>query len=156
MPWWEATADAVGLAAALLLAAVGFLFVRRRWIGRTGSTFECSVRTRVPPRGVTTARGWILGVGRHTGDSLEWFRTFSFMPRPKYVFSRSMTVQSRRSPQGPEAFALYAGHGVLEVALADGRFVELAMSDSASTGFLAWIEAAPPGDERLLLGRSPE
>lgn len=157
MPWWETAADSLGIIVGLLAAAVGFLFVRRRWIGRTGSTFECSVRTRVPSAGVgTTARGWTLGVGRHTGDSLEWFRIFSFSARPKHVFSRAMVVLGRRTPHGPEAFALYAGHRVIEVRLADGRHVELAMADSAGTGFLAWIEAAPPGDEHLLLRGGPE
>jgi hypothetical protein len=35
----------------------------------------------------------------------------------------------------------------------DGR-VELAMSDGALTGFLAWLEAAPPGSPGSYLGQA--
>ncbi len=34
---------------------------------------------------------------------------------------------------------------VVECEVGDGHRVELAMSDAALTGFLSWLEAAPPG-----------
>ncbi len=150
MPWWQPVLDVVaGLAllAALVLVA---LFVRRRWLNRYGGTFECSVRMRAPSRGTgpQTARGWVLGLARYSGQELEWFRIFSFSPRPQFVFDRSLTVGARRTPHGAEAFSLYAGHRVVAVTFADGRPIELAMSDRALTGFLAWVEAAPPGQDR--------
>lgn len=149
MPWWEAILDSLG--AVVVLAALGVvgLFLRRRWLGRFGGTFECSVRLRIP-KNSGSPRGWTLGVGRYTGDQLEWFRIFSYSPRPRHVFERSMTVRGRRTPHGAEAFSLYQGHQVLEVRRGQGDIIELAMSERAMTGFLAWTEAAPPGHERLL------
>jgi hypothetical protein len=149
MAWWELILDSLAVVALFLLLTGGFLFFRRRWLSREGGTFECSVRMR-PPRGggAAASRGWMLGLGRYSGDQLEWFRIFSFSPRPKHVFPRSMEVIERRTPHGPEAFALYAGHIALRVLTPSGA-IELAMSQSALTGFLAWTEAAPPGHDRL-------
>jgi hypothetical protein len=152
MSWWEALLDSVGAVAAVIAVPFVCLFLRRRWLSRSGGTFECSVRVNVPQKAksVSVARGWILGLGRYSEDRLEWFRIFSFWPRPRQVFTRSMTVLGRRTPHGAEAFSLYAGHHVIEIRLDSGRRVEIAMSESALTGFLAWSEAAPPGSERLL------
>lgn len=152
MPWWEAVLDSVGAVAALIAVVLAVLFVRRRYLGRGGGTFECSIRLNPPAKatGASAARGWTLGLCRYAGDSLEWFRIFSLSPRPSQVFHRSMHVLRRRTPHGAEAFSLYAGHRVIEIRLETGQMIELAMSESALTGFLAWTEAAPPGHDRLL------
>lgn len=153
MPWWADILDVVGLLAGLAAAIFVFLFVRRRFLSRKGGTFECSLRMHPPRKGgrspASGSRGWQLGLGRYDGERLEWFRVFSFLPRPKAVFDRSLEVVSRRKPHGAEAFSLYAGHIVLSVRLASGEVIELAMSERALTAFLAWTEAAPPGQERL-------
>jgi hypothetical protein len=150
MAWWEAILDSIGIVALLVVLAFIFLFGRRRWISRGGGTFECSVRMRAPSKGggAASARGWVLGLGRYSGDQLGWFRIFSFSPRPRRSFSRTLTVIKRRTPHGAEAFSLYAGHVVVAVRLDEQRTIELAMSESALTGFLAWTEAAPPGNIR--------
>ncbi len=147
MPWWETLIDSFGLIAVVVAGALGYLFLRRRWLSRSGGTFECSVRVNIPQRSnaVSVARGWTLGLARYSEDRLEWFRIFSFSPRPRQVFTRSMTILGRRKPTGAEAFSLYAGHHVVEIELDGGQRVEVAMSESALTGFLAWTEAAPPG-----------
>jgi hypothetical protein len=152
MPVWEAFVDSLGIIAVLIAAAFASLFIRRRLLSRGGGTFECSVRFHVPSKQsrAASARGWTLGLGRYVDDSLQWFRVFSFRPRPHHVFSRDLRVVGRREPQGTEAFALYSGHHVIEVALRSGSHIELAMSEGAANGFLAWTEAAPPGDERRL------
>lgn len=153
MPWWEAMLDSFGAVAAVLALPLVFLFVRRRVLSWSGGTFECSVRVNIPQKSgaVSVARGWVLGLGRYSDDRLEWFRIFSFSPRPRHVFTRSMTVLGRRTPHGAEAFSLYSGHHVIEIELDGGQRVEIAMSERALTGFLAWTEAAPPGNERLLI-----
>jgi hypothetical protein len=152
MPVWEAFVDSLGIFLVLIAAAFAFLFIRRRLLSRGGGTFECSVRFSPPskPSPVASARGWTLGLGRYAGDRLQWFRVFSFRPRPQHIFERNIRVITRRRPEGAEAFALYSGHHVVEVALGSGSRVELAMSEAALTGFLAWTEAAPPGDESRL------
>ena len=150
MPWWEAVLDSLGVLGVLALAAFAFLFGRRRWLSRSGGTFECSVRIKPPAHDLagSSSRGWVLGLGRYAGDRLEWFRVFSFSARPRHVFDRPLDVLSRRTPSGAEAFSLYSGHVVVAVQLDSRQSIELAMSPRALTGFLAWTEAAPPGHER--------
>lgn len=126
---------------ALLLAALIYLLVRRRLLQRGGGTFDCSVRLSSTRAG----QGWVLGLARYTDDTVQWFRVFSFAPRPRRVFTRKdLVVRSRRSPVPTEALMLYTDHIVVECS-SGGQVVELAMSEEALTGFLAWLESAPPG-----------
>lgn len=141
MPLWQLVLDAVGGLLVLLLLYGAALVVRRRWLARSGGTFELSVRVR-PGR---AGRGWILGVGRYTGDDLEWFRVFSLSVRPRFRYQRSdLTYESRREAEGAEAYSLYSGHIVVCCRTPSG-LLELAMSPDALMGFLSWLEAAPPG-----------
>lgn len=149
MPWWADVLDALGLLAVVAAAVFVFFFVRRRVLSRKGGTFECSVRRRLTRPSPTGARGWELGLGRYDGDKLEWFRVFSFSPRPAAVYDRSLQVLGRRKPHGAEAFSLYAGHVAVSVRLNPNTTVELAMSEQALTAFMAWTEAAPPGQDRI-------
>jgi Protein of unknown function (DUF2550) len=130
---------AVFLAAILVFAVISV----RRWLfERGGGTVECSLRT-LPYGG--TAGVWRLGIGRYKGDELHWHRVFGFRSRPRQVIHRrGLVVSNRRSPEGAEAPALVPDAGIIEVR--DGDLtVELAMGAAALTGFLAWLEAAPPG-----------
>src|SRR3954451_11260019 len=107
MPVWEWLFDFSGVLLLLVLLYALALVVRRRWISRNGGTFEFSVRVRPMKAG----RGWVLGVGRYSGDQLEWFRIFSALPRPTLRFRRrELTVEGRRDPVGSEAYSLYQGH----------------------------------------------
>ena len=124
----------------LLLVLVAGL-ARRVGLQHAGGTVELSLRLKRPGPG----RGWVNGVGRFVGDELRWYRVFSLSPRPRRRYSRkSLTVLRRREPSGAEHRALQAGAVVMECRVADLP-VELAMSSSAVTGFLAWLEARPPG-----------
>lgn len=126
---------------ALVVLAFVVLAVRRRVLLRGNGTIDCSLRRTVGSMG----RGWVLGVARYEGDVLKWYRVFSFSARPREVVSRrDLTVRQRRKPEGPEALAVSAGAVVVEVR-AGRRKLELAMSEGALTGFLAWLESAPPG-----------
>jgi len=141
MPWWAWLLDAVGLLLLLALLYGVALVARRRGISRHGGTFECSVRVRSARAG----RGWVLGVSRYSGDHLEWFRIFSLSVRPKLRLSRGdLEYVGRRDPEGAESYSLYSGHVIVTCETADGP-LEIAMSPEALTGFLAWLEAAPPG-----------
>jgi Protein of unknown function (DUF2550) len=133
----------------LALAAVGlFVFgLRRRLIQRPGGTFDCSMRLAADPGDglEPTGKGWVYGVARYSGDRVEWFRVFSYAPRPRHVLERdAIEVAGRRTPQGEEELALLSDAFVLSC-VHRGTRVELAMSEDALTGFLAWLEAAPPG-----------
>jgi hypothetical protein len=70
---------------------------------------------------------------------------FSYATRPRRVFGRrDLHVVERRDPQGTEALALLSGAVVVRCRDGDG-FVDLAMSRDALTGFMSWLESAPPG-----------
>lgn len=143
MAWWEWTLDVAG---ALLLAGVLYglaLVCRRRLIARHGGTFELSHRVRTSGDG----RGWVLGVGRYSGERLEWFRLFSLAPRPKRVWVRDdLSYDGRREPLGAEQMSLYPDHLVIHCATPAGD-VELAMGAASLTGFQSWLEARPPGTD---------
>lgn len=139
---WLGLLDVFGVLLGLVLLYGIALIVRRRLLARNGGTFELSYRMRTTHPG----RGWLLGMGRYSGDTLEWFRIFSLSPRPRRSWSRQqMTYVGRRGLVGAEEMSLYAGHVVVCCSTsADGPF-EIAMSEASLTGFQAWIEAGPPG-----------
>ncbi len=136
----------------ILLDAIAFVvvgsvwlvvgFAARRWyLARRGGTVEMSLRLRTGRHG----RGWVLGTGRYVGDDLQWFRVFSLAPRPRRTLSRrGLRVLDRRVPTGPERMALQAGMVVLVCDSDDGP-VQIAISSSALTGFLSWLQAAASG-----------
>lgn len=141
MPAWQWALDSVGVVFGLLAVYGLALIVRRHLISRAGGTFELSFRAR-PER---AGRGWVLGVGRYTGDTLEWWRIFSLSFRPKHSWRRSeLGYAGRRQPDGGERMSLYADHVVVSCSSPEGS-LELAMSPSSLTGFQAWLEAGPPG-----------
>ncbi len=145
MPLWELLADSSGVLLLLVLLYGLALVGRRRWIARNGGTFEFSVRVRSGRGG----RGWVLGVARYTDDGLEWFKIFSLAPFPRAVYGRAdIEYLGRREPTGVEAYSLYSGHIVVSCRTPAGP-LEVAMSPSALTGFLAWLESAPPGRQLM-------
>jgi hypothetical protein len=134
--------EAFAVTAAVAIGGLGAFLVRRITLLRGGGTVEMSLR--LYPDG-QHGRGWALGVGRFVGDELQWFRTFSLSPRPKRVLSRhDLSVTGRRRPIGGESLALMSGSIVLACANPSGP-VDLAMTEAAETGFLSWLESAPPG-----------
>ena len=143
MPAWEWVLDTVGVALLLLVCYGLTLIARRRFLARNGGTFELSYRARSTKAG----RGWVLGIGRYSGDSLEWFRIFSLAWRPRRVWLRStMRYDGRREPVGSESMSLFADHVIVRCATPDGS-LEVAMSPESLTGFQSWLEAAPPGTD---------
>jgi hypothetical protein len=140
MPVWQWLLDAAGVALVVVLLYGIALIVRRRLLARHGGTFELSHRART----VKAGRGWVLGLGRYTADTLEWFRIFSLNPRPQHVWSRADLVYTgRRDPGGVEQLSLYPDHVVIRCTSRDGE-IELALSQEALMGFQSWLEASPP------------
>ncbi|UGY93664.1 DUF2550 domain-containing protein [Streptomyces gobiensis] len=136
-----------GLFLVLVLLALFVFGLRRRLIQRPGGTFDCSLRWAVSEAEAADSKGkgWSYGVARYNGDRIEWFRVFSYAPRPRRILEReAIEVLKRRTPCGEEELALLSDAVVLGC-LHRGTRVELAMSEDALTGFLAWLEAAPPG-----------
>jgi len=146
MPLWQWLLDSAGAALLLLILYGLALVVRRRLLARRGGTFELSYR--VQPR--KAGRGWLLGIGRYSGDSLEWFRIFSLWPRAKRCWPRAaLTYTGHRQPEGVEKMSLFGEHVVVVCRTPNGD-LELAMSPSSLTGFQSWLESAPPGTQRIV------
>ncbi len=146
MPVWQWALDVAGIALAAVLLYGVALVVRRRFLARHGGTFELSHRVRIDK----TGRGWVLGLGRYTPTSLEWFRIFSLSPRPKRSWERGdLVFTGRRDAGGVEQLSLYPDHVVIVCRSSSGD-VELALSQEALMGFQAWLEAAPPTPPRSL------
>ncbi|MGW7409100.1 DUF2550 domain-containing protein [Streptomyces sp. NPDC054833] len=134
-----------GVVVALVVVGLFLFGLRRRLIQRSGGTFDCSLRWDVPEKPDAGGKGWSYGVARYNGDRIEWYRVFSYAPRPRRVLERSqIEVAGRRLPEGEEELALLSD-AVILACTHRGIRLELAMSEDALTGFLAWLEAAPPG-----------
>jgi hypothetical protein len=143
--------DAAWLFAAFLVILVliaSGIAARRFMLERGGGTVECGLRS---PGG-----SWRLGVASYQREELHWFRVFGISMRPEAAFPRrDLTVVARRAPTQPETASLGPGMVVVECRLrpqaasgegeAQGTAVELALTEAALTGLLAWLEAAPPG-----------
>ena len=133
--------EIVTAAAALCLVLILVVAARRVVLQRRGGAVDLSLRLRDDRAGA----GWALGIGLFDGDALRWYRVFSLAPRPRRVLSRTdLTVVRQRAPEEPEAMALLADAVVVECVSTAGP-VTMAMDPSAVTGFLAWLEARPPG-----------
>lgn len=156
-----ALTDAVWIFAvviALIVVAAAALATRRYLLERSGGTVECGLR--LAPEG-----SWRLGVLSYSRDELCWHGALGVLLRPERVFARrALAVVSRRPADLAEAAVLGADRIVVEIAPgavpgaapaapsgapgapgAPGARVELAMTEEALTGFLAWLEASPPG-----------
>jgi hypothetical protein len=124
---------------AVLVTSVA-LVVRRVQLLR-GDGVDVSLRRRV----VHDGAGWHVGVGRYRGDELCWFRLTSLWPGPTVVVDRTLLeIVDRRVPTEAEVDAIPAA-GVVLRCRTPARTVEIAMAPGVLTGFLAWLEATPPG-----------
>ena len=147
-----ALTDAVWISAVvlvLIVLAAAALASRRYLLERNGGTVECALRW--PAR----SGAWRLGVLSYQHDSLRWHGALGVLLRPEHVFHRrALSVISRRPADPSETVTLGTDRIVVEALTkppADdsdsppGERVELAMTEQALTGFLAWLEASPPG-----------
>jgi hypothetical protein len=123
----------------IALACATAIATRRTLIERGGS-IDCGLRRR-------RDRRWRLGLAEYRPEELRWYPVFGLRLRPQAAFDRrTLCVVSRRPADAVEVTSLGPGTVVVEceTGAAAGR-VELALGEDALTGFLAWLEAAPPG-----------
>jgi Protein of unknown function (DUF2550) len=129
----------------VVLAAAG-IAGRRILLDRGGGTVECGLRK---PGGT-----WRLGVAAYGADELRWYNGVGVLLTPEETLSRrTLSVESRRDADAAEA--VFLGPGTVVIACHSEESpdtVELAMGEAALTGFLAWVEAAPPGSYDRWLG----
>jgi hypothetical protein len=127
----------------LVVLAAGGLAVRRILLDRGGGTVECGLRR---PGGA-----WRLGVAAYGARELRWYDSLGVRLSPEEVLQRrTLTVLSRRQPEPAEAARLGQGKLIITCDPGDGDgTIDLAMGEAALTGFLAWLESAPPGSYPL-------
>jgi hypothetical protein len=132
----------IGIGILILLAFVAILFFRRALVAGAGAgTIKLNLRVST----MLDGRGWSPGFGRFVGDELRFYRFLSLAIRPKRRLSRhSLVVERRRKPEGQELMSMPADWVILRC-LSHHAPVEIAMAKSTVTGFMSWLEAAPPG-----------
>jgi hypothetical protein len=143
---------AVTLILLALAVAAGALILRQVLISRRGGVVECALR-RNP------SAPWRHGLAEYQRGQLSWYRSLSFRLRPGVVFDRAELRILRTRPPTP-AEKVQLGPGVIiaecasvtappagpapaDAAPAGQRSVELAMTEAALTGLLAWLESSP-------------
>lgn len=135
---WAVALCGLALVVAALVAVV--LAWRRLRALRVGGV-DVALRLRKDERG----RGWHLGVGHYRGEEFAWYRVLSLRSGPNLVMNRRhVEISQRREPTLAETYVVPAGATVLDV-VGRASEVELAMGGDALTGFLSWLESAPPG-----------
>ncbi len=130
------TALLVLLGVLLVVLAVVFLIRRRFLLSGLGAVTMWR-RPAGSPR-------WSVGVAWYGDDMLLWYRALSLSVRPQERLPRAgLRVEARRTA-GRDDLALPSDLVVLVCAVPGGTR-ELAMDPSTETGFLSWVESAPPG-----------
>lgn len=129
-----------------LLACITVVFVRRRFLSRTGGVFDCEQRSLDSGR----HGRWVDGLARYDANSLEWYRVLSLSFRPRVVLRRRYARLLDHRAAGPtEIPVLFAGHRVVRIEVrsstGEERIWELAMAQESLLGLMSWLEASPPG-----------
>ncbi len=133
--------EAIGVGVLALLAVLAILFGRRAVVAHQGGTVELYLRLS----SIVPGRGWSPGFARFAREELRWYRMFSFAMRPRRVLiRRGLAVVNRRGPVDAELLTLPEDWIILRCTSFQAP-VEIAMAPSTVTGFLSWLEAAPPG-----------
>jgi hypothetical protein len=138
------------IALVIVAAAATCLVLRRRVITRRCGVVACCLRSHASGR-------WQHGLAEYRSSQLYWHRLLSLRIRPEAVFERRGLVVSGSRPAGPGE-ADWVGPGMM-IVTCEARLrsagaeqagqgtvtdvIELAMSQDALTGYLAWLEAAP-------------
>ncbi|MFI9553304.1 DUF2550 domain-containing protein [Nonomuraea endophytica] len=106
----------------LLFAAL--IVLRGLVLARTRGSVPCRLRQG--------SGAWRSGVARYADGELHWIPLIGVRLRPRHAIARRGLVVSDRRPLDDDLYAIDCGP------------VSLAMSAGALTGFLAWLESAPP------------
>lgn len=136
---WLAAFVGLVVLAALVGVCVTALARRRLRTLRAGGIDVALREHRTEP-----GRGWHIGVAHYRGEEFAWYRALSLRSGPDWVLNRSnVEITTRRVPATAETYTMPAGSMVLHLAR-PGKDIELAMGPDALTGFLSWLESAPP------------
>ena len=123
------------LGVGLIVLAVAFLLRRRFLLSGLGA-----VTMWLRPVG---APRWSVGVAWYSGEQLLWYQALSLSVRPTQKLCRTeFHVEGRRRPTVEDGAV--PGDSQVLICRTGAGPQELAMDPSTVTGFLSWIESAPP------------
>ncbi|MGY1811989.1 DUF2550 domain-containing protein [Blastococcus sp. SYSU D00820] len=130
------TTAVLTLVGVVLLVLVVVFLLRRRFLLSGLGAVTMWLRTSRSSR-------WSVGVAWYGGDALLWYRALSLSVRPQHRLCRAdLEIEGRRTA-GRDDVSLAPDLVVLTCRTAEGRR-ELAMDAATVTGFLSWVESAPP------------
>ncbi|WP_433438635.1 DUF2550 domain-containing protein [Nonomuraea sp. CA-141351] len=112
----------------ILVAFAALIVLRGVTLARSRGSVLCRLRVG--------DRGWQSGVARYADGELHWIPLLGVRLRPRHAIARRGLVISARREIDGGLFAVDCGGTT--------RGISLAMSADALTGFLAWLESAPP------------
>lgn len=126
----------VGVLLGLVIGALLYVWIRRRWISSGHALVICAIRTTRRPR-------WRLGLMRIGDDRLAWFSVVGPSPFPEASWARhdldlGVPLPLTDAIPGLTDPVRVAGTGA-------GEPVELALSPSDYMAVRAWLESSPPG-----------
>jgi hypothetical protein len=125
------------LAAAALVVVVFAFLLRRRFLLTGLGAVTMWLRPEGSPR-------WSVGVAWYGGEALLWYRALSLSVRPQQRLCRAEFAVRERRSAGRDDLALPSDVVVRSCSTGEGPR-DLAMEASTVTGFLSWVESAPPG-----------
>ena len=150
---------AVVLAVAVLVfAGIACLALRSRVIARHGGIVECGLRD-------ASSAKWRQGLAEFQRSQLCWHPAVSLRLRPQACFDRAgLAIARSRRPTDAEAARFGAEIVIAECEVRHAQptgpgdvgqvgQVELALSQAAFTGLLAWLESSPRFHLRASLRR---
>ena len=138
---------------AVLLLSVAWIWLRRRWLSRTGGTFPCSLRRDLS----TVGSPWVLGrrpLPRARTPVVPGVRRCR-CGRDSRFDRAHVRAGDQRSRLPADGGLLYDDQRILQLDGPSGG-VELAMDAGSLTGLLSWLEAAPPGMRYRMSPASPD
>jgi hypothetical protein len=149
---------------AVALAVPAALFARMAVLRRRGATLSCALRLGRGSGGSGGNRGsggnggsggsggrrWQIGLVRYSPRHVQWFRLLGVGFRPSLTLRRrTIVVLDRHAPAASELHSMPHDSVIASCRglTLTGRSVDvdIAMPAGAMTGFLSWLESAPPG-----------
>lgn len=126
----------VGVLIGIVLAALLFVWLRRRWISGGHALVICAIRNNRRPR-------WRLGLLRIGDDRLAWFSVVGPSPFPEWSWARHDLQLGTPRPLTEAIPGLTDPVCVVGTSASDA--VELAFSPSDYMAVRSWLESSPPG-----------
>jgi hypothetical protein len=118
----------VAMVVTLVLLLAALIVLRGVLLARSRGSVPCRLRAG--------EGGWQSGVARYADGELHWIPLLGVRLRPRHAIARRGLVISARREIDGGLYAVDCGGTT--------RDMSLAMSADALTGFLAWLESAPP------------